>query len=687
MARRFAPDSFHALRRKAEEMLRESPDRIPDIPRADIHKLLHELSLYQVELEMQNDELRRSQAAIEESRERYTDLYDFAPVGYMTLDEKGVIVELNLTAAGLLGVERNHLLNRTFLARIDPDSREAFYLHQRRVLRSTRKEACELVLKRKDGSLFDAQIESVAVHGNDERSMRTVLIDITERKRAEEAFRRQAELLELSHEAILMRDMNHRVIYWSKGAEATYGWTKAEALGKNIDTLLRAPLPLPYKEYKTALVEKGHWDGELVHTRKDGSRVTVLSRHALQRDEKGTPIGILEINVDVTTERRLEEQLRQAQKMEAVGTLAGGIAHDFNNILAVILGNVELALDDVREDAVRQNLEQVFKASKRGPDLVKQILTFSRKSDTRRKSVEIVPLVEETFRLLRASIPANIEMSLDSKVTEAAVLVDPSEIQQIVMNLASNAEHAMRDRGGTFTLSIDEKAYLPGQQSPAGEIEPGDYVVITARDTGAGMTAETRKRIFEPFFTTKRTGEGTGMGLAVVYGVVRSVGGGIAVDSTPGKGTTFNVFLPKAGLDTQDRPEAAEPLRGGEERILFVDDEKAVTEANRAILERLGYKVTATTDGRKALELFAKDPRRYDLVITDQAMPQITGIKLAEELLRVRGDIPIILCTGYSHAASPEKAKEAGIRDFLMKPIVRKELSETVRRVLDEVKP
>lgn len=372
-----------------------------------------------------------------------------------------------------------------------------------------------------------------------------------------------------------------------------------------------------------------------------------------------------------TREReQAESQLRQAHKMEAIGTLAGGIAHDFNNMLAVIFGNAELALEEVGDkDSVRNHLRQILKASKRGRDLVKQILTFGRKSDRQRQIVKIVPLVEETFALLRSSIPSNIEMLLDVQADDAATVAEPSEIQQIIMNLASNAEHAMRDNGGRLTFRIHEKTFVPGERFPEPETKPGSYVVLTFSDTGKGMTAETSKNIFDPFFTTKEVGEGTGMGLAVVYGIVQNLNGSITVYSRPGQGTEFNVFLPKVSSAESEEREEESSVQGGKERLLFVDDEEPVAEINRALLESLGYRVTALTDSRKALRLFVENPMNYDLVITDQAMPHITGIQLAEEMLKVREDIPIILCTGYSHEASPERARAVGIRDFVMKPL------------------
>jgi CheY-like chemotaxis protein len=294
--------------------------------------------------------------------------------------------------------------------------------------------------------------------------------------------------------------------------------------------------------------------------------------------------------------------------------------------------------------------------------------------------------VEETFNLLRSSLPADVKIVLHVKTGEAAAMGDPSEIQQIIMNLATNAAYAMGESGGTLTVRVDKCTYLPGTRLPTSEIEPGEYVIITVRDTGTGMTPEIRKRVFEPFFTTKGPGQGTGMGLSVAYGIARSYGGGITAYSRPGRGSTFRVFLPSVSQEKQG-DEAGQPsLPRGTERVLFVDDEEAITEVGRATLERLGYRVTPATDSARALHLFLQNPMQFDLVITDHAMPNLTGIALAELILRARSDIPIILATGYSETVSPERAKKMGIREFIMKPIAKKELAEAVRRVLDGTK-
>ncbi len=389
------------------------------------------------------------------------------------------------------------------------------------------------------------------------------------------------------------------------------------------------------------------------------------------------------LETEVAERKQVEEQLRQAQKMEAIGTLAGGIAHDFNNILAAILGFAELALDDVsRGSALDRKLRHIMNSSVRGRDLVRQILAFSRKVQYERKSLSLLPLIRETVKLLRASLPTSVHIQVNKAVAYDTILADPGEIQQIVMNLCTNAAYAMRENGGTLHLLVDNVNVSPGSTVGSG-LSPGAYVRLTVQDTGAGMDQETMKRIFEPFFTTKQVGEGTGMGLAVVYGIVKGLNGDITVESTPGTGATFRVFFPKAEPDVVSEGLPTRERQGGRERILFIDDEELLVELGRDMLERLGYSVTALTDSDEALRLFSLDPSRFDLVITDQTMPHLTGLTLARELLVIREDIPIILCTGHSDAVSPKTAEAAGIREFLMKPLIRHELAEAIRRVLD----
>jgi signal transduction histidine kinase/ActR/RegA family two-component response regulator len=387
-----------------------------------------------------------------------------------------------------------------------------------------------------------------------------------------------------------------------------------------------------------------------------------------------------------TRERaQLEEQLLQSQKMEAIGTLAGGIAHDFNNILAAIIGFSEMVVEDVSDNASAQrHMEQVLKAGFRGRDLVRQILTFSRRGDQEKNALHLSPLIQEMFKLLRASLPTTIEMKLDLDENRDLAYADPSQMQQIIMNLGTNASHAMREKGGTLEVSLRVITIDTTELLPEADMAPGEYLVLSVRDTGHGMDDGVMKRIFEPFFTTKGKGQGTGLGLSVVYGIVKSHNGGIRVSSKPGRGSVFSVYLPAASTMAEVERETIswDTLPTGTERILFVDDEEPIVELGQGVLRRLGYTVVANRSGREALETFRRDGA-FDLVITDQTMPEMTGVMLAAELLKLRPDLPVILFTGYSESVSRETAQEVGIREFLMKPLSRRELAGAVRRALE----
>jgi PAS domain S-box-containing protein len=383
---------------------------------------------------------------------------------------------------------------------------------------------------------------------------------------------------------------------------------------------------------------------------------------------------------------KLEKQLHQAYKMESIGTLAGGIAHDFNNILSSIIGFTELSLDDADGNPeLEDNLQEVYNAGKRAKDLVKQILAFARQTGEDVKPIQIDVIVEEVLKFIRSTIPATIKINkhINSK---SAIIGNQTQVHQILMNLCTNAAHSMEKEGGMLDVSlkdidIDENFYNQSLQTAYGK-----YIEIAVSDTGSGIEPDIIDSIFEPYFTTKSLGEGTGMGLAMVHGIVESYNGKITVDSQLGKGTTFTIYLPVTGKKKTHPLYNSVKLSSGTERILFVDDEVSLSKMGERILEGLGYSVTSRTSSVEALELFRSRPHDFDLVITDMTMPNMTGDRLAQELMAIKQDIPVILCTGYSKKISEAAASEIGIKAFIYKPIVKADLSKTVRKVLDESK-
>lgn len=382
--------------------------------------------------------------------------------------------------------------------------------------------------------------------------------------------------------------------------------------------------------------------------------------------------------------KRLQTELQQAQKMEAIGTLAGGIAHDFNNILSIIVGNVELALLNIPEDSkARQNLERSFTASMRARDLIKQILVFSRQSEKKLMPCDIRPVIKESIRLLRAFIPSSIEIrqSIPSKID--TIRTDPTHINQVLINLSSNAAHAMRKDGGVLEIRL-ENTKIDENTVSTRDLKPGRYVKLSVSDTGTGMTPDIMDKIFDPYFTTKKAGEGTGMGLAVVHGILKKHGGGIAVSSSVGKGTVFDMYFPcidKTSIKEQKKTQMK--ISRGNERILFVDDEEAVVQMAREMLEQFGYQVIIKTDSMEAFRIFREDPSYFDLLLTDQTMPKLTGVNLAQKVMEIRPDIPVILSTGYSDMIDKNEINASGIRGFIKKPFVIAELTQKIRSVLD----
>jgi PAS domain S-box-containing protein len=387
---------------------------------------------------------------------------------------------------------------------------------------------------------------------------------------------------------------------------------------------------------------------------------------------------------EVDEHKRAEEQLVRVQKLEALGTLAGGIAHDFNNILASIIGFTEMLLEDIAPDTPEhRRLELVLKGANRGRDLVKQILTFSRKTEQDKKLLALNQIIEEGLKLLRPLLPSTIEIVSKSLTDDDWIFAGSGQMHQLLMNLCTNAAHAMKEKGGTLDIRVFKTSLQEGNPMPLPNMKLGEYIVLKVSDTGCGMTPDTLNQVFDPFFTTKQPGEGTGLGLSVVHGIVNSHDGYITVESGPGKGTTFHVYLPRIKGKAHFVDKETLPVTGGKERILIIDDEDMLVELNEQRLRRLGYEVVATTSSMEALAIFRKEPDAFDLVITDYTMPNLTGTDLAIELLKVRATIPIILCTGQSDTISPGKAKEIGIRGFLMKPLAKQELAQAVRSMLD----
>ena len=530
------------------------------------------------------------------------------------------------------------------------------------------------------------------------RSYQALQVELKERQQAEEALR-------LSEEKFRMvADFTYDWEYWV-APDGSYNYMSPSCeriTGYGVDDFMQD------KDLLGKITHPDNREMVLNHIHQDlaGRKVRSLFFRILTRSGKerwiahicqpvfsadGRHLGRRISNRDITKYKqaedekaKLESQLRQAQKMEAVGTLAGGIAHDFNNILTPIIMFSEIAQRELAEDSpIRPYLDQVLKSSKRASDLVKQILSISRQTERKHVFMELGPLVKESLKLLRASLPATIEIQQDLNPEEGWILADPTEIYQVVMNLCTNAAHAMEETGGVLGVRL-KNVNLDQPVSAFGlDLKPGPYLSLAIRDSGHGIPPDIVERIFEPYFTTKGIGEGTGLGLALVHSIARSSGGGIDVVSEPGKGTTIQVFFPLLQNTDQVESEQVMPLPRGSERILLADDEPDIVAAVKIILEKLGYQVETYSNGQEALEAFWADPERFDLVFTDQTMPQLTGMELAQEIIKVRPHLPIVICTGFSEAITPEQIQSQGIVELLLKPLTPDKLADAVRRGLD----
>lgn len=479
-----------------------------------------------------------------------------------------------------------------------------------------------------------------------------------------------------------------KIIRLNRAACSLLGYSKDTLIGRKFtDLILSNDMSLfgkghPFYELN---LKANIRNVEVEMMRKDGYPVWVSISMEPLKDENSDQQENMAVVVDISQRKQLENQLRQAHKMESIGTLAGGIAHDFNNILSPIMLHTELATMQLPSDSpLQHNLSQIYKGSERARDLVRQILTISHKGDEKRIPLKITPLIKESLKMLRSSIPTTVEILKNLKAEQDIVLADPTQIHQIMLNLCTNSAHAMKENGGTLSIELFNKEIEAGSKENIQGLAPGKYIKLIVKDSGKGIDAKTIQYIFEPYFTTKGTGEGTGLGLALVHGIVKSCEGNITVESEPGKGTGFEILLPVVDENVSEHKEPLSQISGGSEHILFVDDELDTIKAMKTALENLGYSLTIRSDSLDALEYFRNNPRAFDIVITDMTMPNMTGKALAVEMIAIRPDIPIILCTGFSDQISEPEALKMGIKSFIFKPITINELSGTIRKVLDQ---
>ncbi|NUM54500.1 MAG: PAS domain S-box protein [Candidatus Hydrogenedentes bacterium] len=621
----------------------------------------------------------RKQAA--ESLKLFRSLMDKSLDAIAIIDpDTARVLDANEEACNALGYTREELLTKRVFD-FDPLVDQSEYTRRAEELRKSGSWSLESLHRRKDGTTYPIEVTLRYVSlGRD--YIVSVARDITERLRTEEERKRLAMAVEHAAETIVITDTTGAIVYVNPAFEKITGYTRDEAVGQNPRILKSGKQGGAFYAHLWETISRGEvWRGNMTNKRKDGSLYEEDATISPVRDSRGNVIAFVAIKRDITEQLNLEAQLRQSQKMEAIGGLAAGIAHDFNNILAAILGYTQIAmLDMAADDPLHKHLEQVEKASLRARDLVQHILTFSRQTEAILRPVRLDVIIEEVLKLLRASLPRIIEFRADVQPLDHLVRADSTQIHQVIMNLCTNAAHAMRVHGGVLEVSLRSIEVDRHTPKASLELNEGLWAQISVSDTGHGMDSATVNRIFEPFFTTKHDEGGTGLGLSTVHGIVKQHGGTITVYSEPGQGTVFHIYLPLIlGAEEDASHRHTEAPRGNGERVLVVDDEEPVALMTAGMLEKLGYTVTVRTSAVEAIATFRADPGQFDLVITDQTMPQMTGRSLIAELRRIRPDIVVLMATGYGANVDERSLQVAAI---LLKPVLFDQLAVAVRAAL-----
>ena len=642
-----------------------------------------------VEKELQDASLRRelknTKKILQKSEQKYQTLVQTMSDLVFIVNSDGKISYLNLEFEKLTGYLTDDFIGCSFSDILAPEyiNKTDNWFNKD----SSGKEAfiCEMAFKHKDGKVVPVEIKMTSLLDDGNITGKIGLArDITERRKAEEALRESEEKYRS-----IMESMDDAIYICSSGFHVEYvNPAMIKMVGHNVIGKLCYKVIYGFnKKCPWCLLEqviKNKILGHEIVNPKDNKTYQISNSPIFHTDGS---VSKLTVCRDVTEFKKMETNLQQAQKMESIGILAGGIAHDFNNILFPILGYTEMLLADTPENSPFANrLNGIYKGAIRGKNLVKQILTFSRQENSELKLMKMQPIIKEALKLVRSAIPSIINIKQEINNNCGIVNADPTQIHQIVMNLTVNAYHAMEANGGELEIGLKEIT-LNEHDVTAFDIIPGNYACLTVADTGKGMDKKLRKKIFDPFFTTKEQGKGTGMGLSVVHGIVKKMNGFIKVYSEPDKGATFHIYLPVVKNSSEKYiTETKASLLFGTEKILLVDDEKAIIEMEKQMLAYLGYSVTSRTSSIEALEAFRACPDKFDIVITDMAMPNMPGDKLAVELIKIRPDIPILLCTGFSETIAEEKTAFLSIKGFLLKPIVMKDLSQKIREVLDKKK-
>jgi PAS domain S-box-containing protein len=724
-------EKSETLRKQAERALKGQIVDLQELSTEDVKSMIHELQVHQIELEMQNEELRRTQSELEDSRSRYSNLYDFAPIGYFTFDKNGSIMEINLTGANKLGVERQILINKPFSLYVTPASGDVFYLHLRKVFRTNTKQTCELKLIDKNKNQFDARLESLAVQdgmGNFDQC-RTAIIDVTELKKAEEKLQRahngleiqveertselvkankalQAEtverkkaekaeqdahayaesIVETLRESLVVLDAQLRVVIANRTFYKTFKVSLEETVNKFIYDIGDRQWDIPeLRKLLEEIIPKNtqFQDFEVDHEFQNIGRKTMLlnARRIHQRD--GDIELILLAIEDITEKKKLESQLLRSQRMESIGTLAGGIAHDLNNVLTPVMLSVQILNEKFTDEQSHKLLNILETNTQRGANLIKQVMSFARGIEGERKPLQVTHLISEIEKIAKETFPRDIKLQTDIPDDLWTISGDVTQLHQVMMNLCVNARDAMPS-GGVLSITASNFFVDKNFVRMHTDAKVGSYVVITVSDTGIGIPPKIMDRIFEPFFTTKEFSKGTGLGLSTAHAIVKSHGGFFNVYSEVGNGTAFRVYLPAIKTEMQNVEEQrSELLPGQGEWILVAEDEESIRDVTFSTLETYGYKVLTANDGAEAVAAYAENMDKIKVILMDMMMPVMDGQASIRAIRRVNPEVKIIAVSGLT-----EKDRLAKVADytnaFLPKPYTTEKLLKTIHEVISK---
>ncbi|ACL02236.1 PAS/PAC sensor hybrid histidine kinase [Desulfatibacillum aliphaticivorans] len=638
-------------------------------------------------------ERKKTEQVLLESEEKYRSLFENAPVGIFRTDSKGGVALCNTAMARILGFEAvedalAYYSNLGEQLYANPERRREF-IRQLKENGFVKNFEYEAKLPGGDNKWLNMDARIMASKKDGAFLIEGFATDITERKQADQALQKSEarfrELSEMLPETVFETDANIRLTFVNRQAYKMFGYTEEDFKNglNGLEMMIPEDRPKAIENISAKFTGKSIGVNEYTAIHKDGSTFPVLF-HTSPIFANGQPAGLRGVIVDMTERRRIERRLQKTQKIESIGTLAGGIAHDFNNLLFPILGMSELLLEDLPKDSSEwQCVREIFKASKRGSELVKQILAFSRKAEPKKQPSVLQQVLKEAVKLSRSTIPADVAITSDIMPDCGVVMADPTQMHQVVMNLITNAYHAVQNQGGAIFVSLRE-CQLEKEDLTDKNLPPGRFALMSIADNGVGVDPEIMDRIFEPYFTTKSTGKGTGLGLAVVHGIIKDHRGEIKIRSNPGRGTVVDVFLPlmkKSKEQAQAAPGVHIP--SGHERIMLVDDEEPVVNTVGKMLSRLGYEVCSFTNSLEALEYFRSNSSGIDLLMTDMTMPHMTGDALIKEVSAISPDTPTVICTGFNEKIDEKIAKQIGIKGYLLKPVLRKDLAEMLRSVLD----